>query len=181
MSSTPTQSTGDYRVRPSTPSFTERSSDTTPMSEEDPAPISKPTVFTGESRLCFRERIRRLRASASGPTTPPRTTTPAHEPAEVPGAPRKARAFGLRRLSRDEDRTDEDILLDSKAKRAPAIIDVGRHRGYDTPVRDRSSSPLRQSWGPEEFAEIDAKLRALGAGRADKLPADVLCEGLSKD
>ncbi|KAI0112250.1 hypothetical protein GGR51DRAFT_569033 [Nemania sp. FL0031] len=152
-------------------------------------PSSSPTTFTGDSRLPFRERMQRMRGgkkgapaplrsetstpskrTSSGPTKTPRTPRSPRSTLipEVPSAPRKGAAYGIRRLSEyDENHTDEDILLDKKAnekaaRQSPMLFDMNRHRGYDTPDRPSPSpspSPLRQSWGPDELAELSAKLR----------------------
>jgi hypothetical protein len=83
---------------------------------------------------------------------------------ECPGAPRKGKVYGLRRLSQYSAAAaaddDDDVLLDRKANERPAgaFLAAPLRSGAGTPGR---RSPLRRSWGPDQLADIDAKLHEL--------------------
>ncbi|KAI0552860.1 hypothetical protein F4679DRAFT_581367 [Xylaria curta] len=93
--------------------------------------------------------------------TPPRTPTRLPSIPECPGAPSKKGVSRVGQLKRRQSQTDEDILLDRKAieiKKQMALL-VGVRRQYVNATPDLDT-PIRQSWGPLELAEIDSKLLA---------------------
>ena len=135
------------------------------------------TIYTGEYRQSFRERIQRLReqkgmpklqrrdtpiprkrTSSSSSGNPPRTPPPMPVLiSECPGAPRKGKVSELRRTSPIALNFNEDMLLDRKGiERARASPDGS---GYATPTG--RNSPLRNSWGPFQRAETIEDLRPL--------------------
>ncbi|KAI8634093.1 hypothetical protein F5Y19DRAFT_470265 [Xylariaceae sp. FL1651] len=155
-------------------------------------------VFTGESRIPLRERIQRMRGGQAIPTAlRPGTTlptlytlasikTPETSPtlapiAECPGAPRKSKVHELRHLGQRKE--DDDVLLDRQAylgaKTPTGFVDRSLRSDVTTPSR---RSPLLQSWGSDELAEIDAKLEALlpGSAHSNEKPKEPLCSALVK-
>ncbi|KAI3323683.1 hypothetical protein HD806DRAFT_543904 [Xylariaceae sp. AK1471] len=169
MASTASPAIGNSKVRQLALRFDELAYETSPE------PTAK-VVFTGESRVPLRERIQRMRsgkATIPAPLYPskPSTSSPPRTPPifvsvpECPPAPRKGKVHDIRRLSQHSDTDDDDVLLDRKANEQPAgtFLDVSRRSGAITPGR---RSPLRQSWGPDQLAKIDAKLQELIHGSA---------------
>ncbi|KAI1427907.1 hypothetical protein F5Y12DRAFT_791039 [Xylaria sp. FL1777] len=169
---------------PSTPSQTTENTGISPAHLDFPEPNSR-GIYTGESRLPFRERIRRMRDHSGVPTVPklvrrdtpfPSKRTPSSSTGKAPktppmpvsmslpvcpGAPRKSKVSELCRSSPNEVYgDDEDVLLDRKAnervRRNALYPDVVG--GYVTPSR-RSS--LRNSWEPDQPSEVSAQLRLL--------------------
>ncbi|GAP83730.1 hypothetical protein SAMD00023353_0501250 [Rosellinia necatrix] len=103
--------------------------------------------------------------SGSGGAERPRTPPPPPSP-ECPGAPRKGRPINIRRLDLSRrDEIDEGIFLDRRANgtvarptpdfMSPMQRSGGGGGGGATPGR---SSPLRQSWSPDQLYEVDARL-----------------------
>ncbi|KAI0911692.1 hypothetical protein F4823DRAFT_560631 [Ustulina deusta] len=176
---------------PSTPAQTTRSSPThlnfrsLPVAEPNPESDSR-GIYTGESRVPFRERIQRMRRQKGVPKlvrrdTPiprkriarsPTSTAPRTPPMPTslpvcPGAPRKGKVSELRRSSPTQADADEDVLLDREATaraRGELIFpDIGGC------VAAGRRSPLRNSWGPDQPSAVVAQLHqfALGCSEED--------------
>ncbi|KAI0443184.1 hypothetical protein F4803DRAFT_516586 [Xylaria telfairii] len=106
--------------------------------------------------------------TASGLLTPPQTPRMPPSSPKCPGAPLR-KSYVARWLGRRQSETaDEDILLDRKAVEE---TDPFRHRRRQYVCVTPANTPLRQSWGPLELAQIDSKLQALldtgGEGNAE--------------
>ncbi|KAI1295805.1 hypothetical protein F5Y03DRAFT_399145 [Xylaria venustula] len=183
MPSRPVQTTKAAESSPTNPNF-----DASPVNQKGPQPSSTGSVYTGETRLNFRERMQRMRGGQEGlprlqrrdtpapierdispsPTSEPRTPLIPPSPLECPGAPRKGKASELRQARPICQRyDDEDILLDRKAneKRQDELYrDI---LGYIAPGW---RSPLRDSWGPDQpsdriseaLQQLCEQLRQLG-------------------
>ncbi|KAI0454397.1 hypothetical protein F5B21DRAFT_504303 [Xylaria acuta] len=181
MDSFPSQPIGRYRAQQSTQRFNARGSGASPANKANAEPEFY-GIYTGEYRVPVRDRVQRLRdrksvpdasrrpdtpipskRTTSGLVTPPRTP-PMLLPSlpECPGAPPRKRVSRVRRLNQRQSETDEDILLDRKAiERTKRLAPFqGARRQYVNVTPDRNT-PLRQSWGPLELAEIDSRLQAL--------------------
>ncbi|KAI1433203.1 hypothetical protein GGR50DRAFT_517285 [Xylaria sp. CBS 124048] len=161
------------KLNAGTPSTNEGDAETRPAHK---------AVLTGEFRVPLRERMQNLRLSQEETasvkplqlSTPPipsakSTQTPPPELAcmsvpECPGAPRANKVHDFFRKLGDED-DEDDILLDSKvnntAKRGSAMFLEPAPRSTCRAVTPDGPSPLRQSWGPGDLTEINAKLQAL--------------------
>lgn len=108
-------------------------------------------------------------ASPITPRTPPQQLMPSVP--ECPGAPRKVRrhpVFDLRHEENEdeEDEEDDDILLDRRGHADTyGTMDPAAARALmNTAGRN---SPLRQSWSPDQLAEIDETLRAWLKGEGE--------------
>ncbi|KAI0972846.1 hypothetical protein F4678DRAFT_478119 [Xylaria arbuscula] len=172
MPSRPFQTTKAAESSPTNPNF-----DALSVNQPGPEPSSTGGIYTGETRLNFRERMQRMRGGRDGGlprlqrrdtpapiereiSSPPRTPLIPPSPLECPGAPRKGKVSELRqRGPSHEQYDDEDILLDRKAneKRQDELYrDI---LGYITPGR---RSPLRNSWGPDQPSDrVNEQLREL--------------------
>ncbi|KAI1111231.1 hypothetical protein F5Y14DRAFT_454246 [Nemania sp. NC0429] len=133
-----------------------------------------PTVLTGEFRMSFRERMRRLRNNGkSGSYAPlqlgiPKAVThlteapqtpPIRSPSsECPDAPRKKKIDKFRQLGQTYE-TEEDMMLDQKAnkkaKQPPTALDTIPRSGYADPNRRALSEK-----SPNDFADINTKFHS---------------------
>ncbi|KAI0472333.1 hypothetical protein F4859DRAFT_101283 [Xylaria cf. heliscus] len=182
MDSFPSQPIGRYRVQQSTQPFNAQLSSASSANRATPAEPEFYGVYTGEYRVPIRDRIRHLRECESVPETLSRPDTPIPSKRatsglltppmllpslpECPAAPSKKRTSGVRRVSQRQHETDEDILLDRKSiertkKLAPFPFPGVRRQYVSITPESSQNTPLRQSWGPLELAQIDLKLQAL--------------------
>ncbi|KAI2642187.1 hypothetical protein GGS21DRAFT_293775 [Xylaria nigripes] len=171
MSSTPTRSS---RVQNLTQRYNALSSEA-PSPTESSSESTCRVRFTGECREPIRERLRRLESKSSAPLRPgtpfpgkresacgiaPQTSPALPAMSEYPKAPIKTKVHSLRQLSRGQNDVVDDILLDKKvntdAKRPAMLLGLPRNHC----VSPDGTSPLRQSWAPEDFNAVNVKLQA---------------------